>query len=258
MNFFDRIRSRFRPADQSSLIVKPETDETNPLWEYFSHNPGRLIHKWHHYFDIYHNHFRRYRGQAITMLEIGVLQGGSLQMWKKYFGPKAKIYGMDIDPRCKELEEEQVEIFIGDQSDRDFLREIRAKIGPFDILIDDGGHTMLQQIATFEELFPAVKETGIYLVEDLHTSYWKEYGGGYKESGSFIEYAKGFIDALNAWHSRQPELAPTDLTKSLTGIHFYDSVLVLEKYPNPAKPGSSMSGKQSFDALYSSYGVRKK
>ena len=234
MNIFDRIRSWLRRLDRNTLVVKPQPGEGNPLWEYFSHNPGRLIDKWHHYFDIYHNHFRRYRGQPVRLLEIGVSHGGSLQMWKKYFGPKAKIYGVDINPRCKELEEDQIEIIIGDQSDRAFLKELREKVAPLDIVIDDGGHTMLQQINTFEELFPAVREKGIYLVEDLHTSYWKEYGGGYKESGSFIEYAKGFIDSINAWHSREPELAPNDLTKSVTGIHFYDSVLVLEKYPSPA------------------------
>jgi hypothetical protein len=246
MDIIDSIRHRFHRAEHgSNLVVKPETNEENPLWEYFLHNRGHLIHKWHHYFDIYHNHFRRYRGQPVTLLEIGVFHGGSLQMWKKYFGSKAKIYGVDIDPRCKELEEDQIEIFIGDQADREFLRELKDKIGVVDIVIDDGGHTMLQQMTAFEELFPVVGETGIYLVEDLHTSYWEEYGGGYKANGSFIEYAKGLIDNINAWHSRDPKLVPDDLTKSITGIHFYDSVLVVEKYPNNSKPNVSMTGKES-------------
>jgi hypothetical protein len=163
-------------------------------------------------------------------------------MWKSYFGPNAKIYGVDIDPRCKELEEDQIKIFIGDQADRGFLQELRGKIGAIDILIDDGGHTMTQQITTFDELYPAVSETGVYLIEDLHTSYWEEYGGGYKKQGSFIEYAKEFIDFINAWHSRDPELTPNFLTKSTTGIHFYDSVLVIEKYPNNIKPKATMTG----------------
>ncbi len=122
-------------------------------------------------------------------------------MWKNYFGSQAKIYGLDIDPQCKKLEEDQIKIFIGDQANRDFLRELRDEIGTIDILIDDGGHTMVQQINTFNELYSAVSETGIYLVEDLHTSYWEDFGGGYERPGSFIEYAKGFIDSINAWHS---------------------------------------------------------
>jgi SAM-dependent methyltransferase len=204
------------------------------------------IHKWHHYFDIYHNHFCRFRGQPIAILEIGVSHGGSLQMWKHYFGPTAKVYGVDIDPRCKELEEDQIKILIGDQADRDFMRELKEEIGLIDIIIDDGGHTMVQQITAFEELFPFLAETGIYLVEDLHTSYWEEFGGGYKRDGSFIEYAKGFIDSINAWHFRDIELVPNNLTKSVTGIHFYDSVLVIEKHPNNSKPNVSMTGQRSF------------
>jgi len=224
------------------VLVRPQPNEDNPLWKYFSQNEGRIIHKWHHYFDIYHNHFSRFRNLPVTILEIGVFEGGSLQMWRSYFGSQAKIYGVDINQGCKELEEDNLKIFIGDQANRDFLRELRKEIGAIDILIDDGGHTMTQQITTFEELYPAVSETGVYLIEDLHTSYWEEYGGGYKKQGSFIEYAKEFIDDINAWHSRHPELTPGNLTKSATGIHFYDSVLVIEKYPNNIKPVATMTG----------------
>jgi hypothetical protein len=227
------------------MIVRPEPNEDNPLWKYFSQNEGRIIHKWHHYFDIYHNHFCRFRNLPVTILEVGVYKGGSLQMWKSYFGDKAKIYGVDIDPRCKELEEDQIKVFVGDQANRDFLRELKDEIGVIDILIDDGGHTMIQQIATFEELYPVVSEIGVYFIEDLHTSYWADYGGGYKKQGSFIEYAKGFIDSMNAWHSHDPELTPGRLTKSATGIHFYDSVLVIEKYPNDIKPRATMTGKEA-------------
>lgn len=273
-----------------NIVVRPEPNEENPLWKYFSHNEGRMIIKSHNYFDIYHNHFCRFRDQPVTVLEIGVADGGSLQMWKSYFGPDAKIYGVDINPRCKELEEDQIKIFIGDQSDRGFLRVLREEIGHIDIVIDDGGHMMIQQITSFEELFPFIGETGIYLVEDLSTSYSQAYGGGYKRdgsfinyakgfinniidalhsrelklllktlkrywkenrrgynrNGSFIEYAKGFIDSINAWLSDDPKLAPNILTKSVTGIHFYDSVLVIEKYPNNSKPITSSTGKRSF------------
>ena len=84
-------------------------------------------------------------------------------MWKEYFGPNAKITGVDINEHCKQLEEERIEIFIGDQEDRGFLKALAEKIPRIDILIDDGGHTMKQQINTFEVLFPCIDENGIFL-----------------------------------------------------------------------------------------------
>jgi 23S rRNA U2552 (ribose-2'-O)-methylase RlmE/FtsJ len=118
----------------------------NELEQYFNDNKGRLIHKWNHYFEIYDRHFSKYKNTEVIILEIGVSQGGSLQMWKNYFGDKCKIYGIDINPRCKELEENQVEIIIGSQEDKSFLTSLKEKIPRVDILIDDGGHTMNQNI----------------------------------------------------------------------------------------------------------------
>src|SRR4051794_23411268 len=109
----------------------------NDLEKYFTENTGRHIHKWQHYFEIYDRHFSRFRGTDVHIVEIGVFRGGSLQMWKEYFGPRAKIYGIDINPACKELEEEQIEIFIGSQEDRTFLKSFTEKVPRIDILIDD-------------------------------------------------------------------------------------------------------------------------
>jgi hypothetical protein len=204
----------------------------NDLEKYFTENTGRLIHKWKHYFEIYDRHFSRYRGTDVHIVEVGVYQGGSLQMWKQYFGPNSKIFGIDINPHCKKLEEEQIEIFIGDQEDRRFLKSLAERIPRIDILIDDGGHTMKQQINTFEELFSYIDKNGVYLAEDLHTSYWLEYGGGYKKRGTFIEYSKNFIDYINAWHSTQTRrLSVTEFTRSAHSLHYYDSILVIEKRP---------------------------
>ena len=202
----------------------------NSLELYFDRNQGRLIHKWMHYFEIYERHFNRFKEKKeVVLLEIGVSQGGSLRMWKNYFGDKAKIYGIDINPKCKQFEEENVEIFIGSQSDRKFLKELKTKIPPVDILIDDGGHTMKQQIVSFEELFDHVKEDGVYVCEDLLTSYFLKYGGGYKRRGTFIEYSKKFIDSINAWYANPRQLKINDFTKSVDSLHFYNSMLVIEK-----------------------------
>lgn len=201
----------------------------NDLETYFTRNNKRQTEKWMHYFDIYDRHFGRFRNKDVVVLEIGVAHGGSLQMWKHYFGDKAKIYGVDRNPDCKGLEEDDVQILIGSQSDRNFLKTVRGQIPPVDILIDDGGHTMVQQIATFEELFGCVKETGVYLCEDLHTSYWLSHGGGHKRRGTFIEYSKNFVDHLNAHHSEQRSLNVNSFTASVDSLHYYDSVLVIEK-----------------------------
>ena len=221
------------------------TNTQGDLEKYFRANEKRLIHKWNHYFDIYEHHFKRFRNKEMVILEIGVYHGGSLQMWKDYFGPKAKIYGIDVNPACKGLEEENIEIFIGSQSNRKFLREVKKAIPKVDILIDDGGHTMRQQIVSFKELFNHVKDDGVYICEDLHTSYRLSYGGGYRRMGSFIQYSKRFIDALNAYHSREIFLKPGPLTKSVDSIHYYDSMLVIEKKKRE-KPFDETTGSWSY------------
>jgi len=218
---------------------------SNDLEKYFRNNKSNLIHKGEHYFEIYDRHFSRFRGKDVAVLEIGVSHGGSLQMWKYYFGERAKIFGVDNNPECKKFEEERVNISIGSQEDRSFLQRLKKEIPEVDILIDDGGHTMNQQVATFEEMYDHVKEDGVYICEDLNTSYWKEYGGGYKKPGTFIEYSKNFIDALNAWNSRDEKTLPvSEFTRSTKSLHFYDSVLVIEKGKRN-KPVHRMTGTPS-------------
>jgi hypothetical protein len=218
----------------------------NPLAEYYFNNPGRLIHKWHHYFDIYHRHFAAFRNRSPVVVEIGVFHGGSLEMWRHYFGPGAHIVGIDIDQRCRQFEEDSISVMIGDQADRNFLAEVRSRFPHVDIVIDDGGHTMAQQITTFEELYPHVQPHGVYLCEDLHTSYLAPYGGGYGKSGTFVHYATRLIDRLHAWYSTEPDrFQVDDITRSTYGLHFYDSVLVVEKRPIE-KPTTSITGKPSF------------
>jgi len=221
----------------------------NELESYFRANTGRLIHKWEHYFEIYDRHFARFRGREVNVLEIGVYQGGSLQMWKHYFGPKARIFGMDINPACSTLAEERIKIYIGDQSDRSFLRTTAQDIGRIDVLIDDGGHEMNQLTTTFEELFPRVDANGVYLAEDLHTCYWPAYGGGFLKPASFIEYSKRLIDQLNAWHAQKKSaLHVDDFTRSAHSMHYYDSILAIEKRPI-SEPSHSQTGEAQLPAF---------
>ena len=210
---------------------------SNRLKELFYSHEGKLIHKWDHYFDIYEKHLSKYIGQEINILEIGISHGGSLQLWKKYFGDKVNVYAIDINPQCKKLEEERVKIFIGSQSDERFLQQVIQEVPDFDIIIDDGGHTMNQQIVSFENLYLKVKEGGIYLVEDTHTSYWNEFHGGLKKANTFIEYSKNLVDSLYEGHIRHApdkrKIVINEVTKHINSISFYDSIVVFEKAQRP-------------------------
>jgi hypothetical protein len=210
-----------------------ENQHGNPLIEYLENNSdGRVVNRWRHYFEVYHRHFARFRGQCLTMIEIGVFNGGSLRMWRDYFGPQATIVGVDVNPECNRFSEPGIDIVIGDQADRAFLRSLADRYPDFAVLIDDGGHRMHQQIATFEELYPRLRADGVYLCEDTHTSYMPVFGGGYRQPHTFIETVKPLIDRLNAFHSSDhSQLAPDDFTRTTDSMHFYDSVLVIEKRP---------------------------
>ena len=162
------------------------------------------------------------------MLEIGVYQGASLAMWENYFGSSAKLVGVDIDPDAAAQADPRMTVIIGDQSDPRFLASLIERQGPFDIIIDDGGHTMEQQIAPIESLFPSLNEGGVYIVEDCHTSYWDEFGGGLGRAGTFIEWIKTRIDDVHAYHRTDPP-DPT-WTDHVNAIHCYDSVVVVDKH----------------------------
>lgn len=210
---------------------KLQRDSLNALEKFYFYENHRVINKWMHYFESYERFFSQYKNKDVTILEIGVFKGGSLQMWRDYFkNPwnKVNVYGIDIDPECKRLEEDDIKIFIGSQEDRRFLQKVKKEIGKVDILIDDGGHTMNQQIISFEELFDLVSDTGIYLCEDLHTSYMKFYGGEYKGK-TFIEYSKNMIDYLHAQYSETNELVRNKYSDSIKYITYCDSMIFIEK-----------------------------
>jgi hypothetical protein len=197
------------------------------LWSLFLNNTGKKIDKWAHYFPAYESHFSRFVDTPILFIEIGVQNGGSLQMWKRYFGPHATIVGIDIDPACKEHEEDQISVRIGDQSDVNFLCSVLEEFGTPDVILDDGSHIMSHVNMSFAYLYPRIAENGVYFVEDMHTSYWEHYDGGLEREGTFIEQSKKMIDELNAECSRS--MTPTEFTKSTVSMSFYDSCVVFER-----------------------------
>ena len=193
--------------------------------------------KWDRYFDVYERHLEKFKGKNITFIEVGVQNGGSLEMWSKYFGPESKIIGIDVDPICLNLKYDNpnIKIIIGDQASPEFWDNLISEIGQIDVFIDDGGHTMIQQTVTFEKIFPKVNPNGgVFICEDCHTSYWDSHGGGYKNQISFIEYSKNYIDVLNHefMHNGKGQIeAKKNISNGLSGLFFYDSMVVFEKTP---------------------------
>jgi hypothetical protein len=125
-----------------------------------------------------------------------VLDGASTRTWKEYFH-KSQIIGVDINPQCKKYEEERITIEIGSQIDGEFLNKVIDKHGPFDMILDDGSHVNSHVIYSFEQLWKSVKSKGVYVVEDVATSYWEHYGGKLRTPGTMIEYFKNTIDEVN-------------------------------------------------------------
>jgi cephalosporin hydroxylase len=217
----------------------------NPLYAYFlGHRSGPAIDKWVHYFSVYHRHLERYRDHPVRVLEIGVYRGGGLHMWQKYFGHAATIVGLDVDEAARTAAGGDFVVELGDQADPAVLRRIAAEHGPFDVVIDDGGHTMAQQRTTVDTLFPLLAEGGTLVVEDCHTSYWPEYDGGLRRPGTFVEWVKSRVDDLHARYT--PEIRQdTVWATHLDGVHLYDSIVILDKKTR-FRPFSEMSGTSAY------------
>lgn len=151
------------------------------------------------YFQVYEELLSQYRNTEFTFVEVGVLNGGSLFMWREYFGEKARIIGIDLNPLAKKWEKDGFEIYIGSQSSPEFWDQFFKDVGIIDVLLDDGGHTEEQQIITTAKCIPFINDGGILIVEDIQTSYLKE--SGHPSKYSFVSYSKSIVDAIN---SRNP------------------------------------------------------
>ncbi len=215
------------------------------LLAHFLDNKGKPIHKNVHYFAAYERHFLPFVSRPIVMFEIGTGGGGSSQMWKRYFGPLARIVTIDNKPERTSLEDEQVKVRIGDQSDTYFLAGLLDEFGPPDIVLDDGSHMTEHVTKTFRYLYPRTVHNGVYFVEDLHTAYWDEFGGGLRKPGTFIELCKDLIDELNADWTRGM-LPPTQFTQQTVSMHFYDSIVVFERGRYPDKRSIITGEAQSY------------
>ena len=185
----------------------------------------------HGYTKIYDRVFAGIRELPLSFLEIGVYRGGSIKMWEEYF-PNARICGIDNDEECKQFEGGRIQIFIGDQRDPEFLRQVVEDAGGgLDIVLDDGGHCMDQQIGSFEILWKYMNSGGVYVIEDLHTSYMRHFGGGYRKSGSTVEFLKDLIDDTNMQSPEaQSEVQlPPSPYHDIASLTFYEKVCLIFK-----------------------------
>ena len=201
-------------------------------------------HKWGHYFEVYRKVFETRRLQPLRILEIGVYLGSSLSLWRKYFSHASTlVVGIDIQPNCAQFAApaDGIEVRIGSQTDAIFLQQVVAEFGPFDIIIDDGSHHTAHQIQSFNHLFAGgLKPGGLYLVEDLHASYWP---GWIDSEKTFLDICKELIELMHA-HYRRDDLAQTfarhspdlhasiqvpAITRMLGEIRMFDSIAAIEK-----------------------------
>jgi hypothetical protein len=238
--FLDRHRNRpaepkTRPDDASTYsrrglhygsgLAEPHLEEDSrprgALESYFdAHSEGPGLWKWRHYFPIYERHLGKFVGRSPSIIEIGILGGGSLEMWRHYFGEGTHVHGVDIQPACKAHEGTDVTVAIGDQSDPAFWRVFLESGVRFDIVIDDGGHEAFQQVPTLEALLPRLNPGGVYLCEDIHGP-----------NHAFHDYIDGLSRNLHDMKGSLPngECTPTPFQKTIDSIHRYPYVTVIEK-----------------------------
>ena len=200
------------------------TNKIYDLWKkskYYSVKHGN-------YFEIYEELFSKYVGKKIIFVEVGILSGGSLFMWRDYFGENARIIGVELNPVAKKWEKHGFEIFIGDQGSPKFWSDFFKKVGNVDIILDDGSHTYHDQIVTLRESIPFINDGGKMVTEDTHSSYQKKYG--YPTKYSFTNFTKLLVDEINF---RFPDLekreikSTSPLRKKVFSISYYESIVSL-------------------------------
>ena len=198
---------------------------SNEIKQLFQNAKNKSI-KWDKYFDSYEKLFKNYRNKKIIFVEIGIQNGGSLDIWSKYFSKDSTIIGIDINPDCKKFERDNIKIFIGNQSDENFWLDFFNKIGKVDIILDDGGHTNLDQITTLVNCFKNINDGGLFITEDTHTSYIKEYNSNKKFS--FINLSKKIIDDINFRNNEKFNQFNFSLSKHIYSVQFFESIVAFE------------------------------
>ncbi|MFM2173243.1 MAG: hypothetical protein RLZZ54_1170 [Cyanobacteriota bacterium] len=217
------------------------------LAEIHCRSNGKLSDKWDLYLEVYNRLLSKWREQPISLLEIGVQNGGSLETWAQYFSSARNLIGCDIDKECARLtfDDPRIHVIIGDATDSTTVQKIEAVTDSLDIVIEDGSHTSRDIVRSFVEFFPKLRPGGIYIAEDLHCCYWSEWGGGLCRPDSGMEFFKALCDCINSGHWYRQDIQVHEYINSITSIHgclvsqeflqnilsieFYDSMCVIRK-----------------------------
>lgn len=228
-------------------------DQGSVLGSYFAGHKGRLLIKWLHYVPAYDAELSPYlkgfplpegHRRPMRVLELGSAHGGALQLWRRYFGPEAAIWGIDVNPSSL-IDEPGLNIRIGSQADPEFLRSVVTEMGGVDLVIDDGSHVAKHQEVSLEVLFPLLSDGGLYVVEDTHTSYWWDYGGRYRSRRSFLAQTKSLIDDMHGWYHGQGQSSPLEAQRWIPKLTIYDSMVFIKKEAR-RKPTLVEFGRRSF------------
>ncbi|WP_122456331.1 class I SAM-dependent methyltransferase [Pseudomonas viridiflava] len=205
---------------------------------------GFVSDKWASYIPVYARLFNEFRDTPLKLLEIGVQNGGSLEIWSKYFHNAEKIVGCDINQSCDRLQFDstKISLFLGDINDTNILTDIKALTPEFDIIVDDGSHLSSDIIKSFSHLFSSLAYDGLYIAEDLHCGYWAEYEGGLDDPTSCISFFKTLADIVNFEHwgipvSRIERLSSFCINAGLTeallsdiySVEFINSICVVRR-----------------------------
>ena len=218
------------------------------LKDFFVDHQGKITDKWNLYLEEDERIFAPYRNESIRLLEIGVQNGGSLEIWSKYFPNVENIIGCDIDPKCGELkfDDERISVVVGDVNANTCKQNILQQSDTFDIIIDDGSHKSSDVIRSFALYFPYLKNDGVYLVEDLHCSYWNDYEGGLHNPYSSMSFFKRIADIINYEHWRNGKSINSLLSEfeskfqitfpnldlqNIHSIEFINSLCIIKKLP---------------------------
>lgn len=218
------------------------------LHQLYSEHTGKVSDKWYLYLTEYDRLFFNYRDKPIRLLEIGVQNGGSLEIWSKYFGNALALIGCDINPDCARLkyDDPRIGVIIGDANTSDVCERVFKRSPQFDIIIDDGSHLSSDIIKSFALYFPSIVGGGVFIAEDLHCSYWEEYQGGLFDPFSSIAFFKSLADIINHEHWGIPKERADILrgiftkyccaidAEALTQVHsveFINSMCVVRKAP---------------------------
>lgn len=217
----------------------------NSLEELYDRLGNLPTHKWRNYFWIYEKHLEKFVNRAPRMLEIGVQRGGSTQLFKEWLGSDSVIVGVDIDPACKEIDfPDGISIEVGDQESPGFLEDLILRHGPFDIVLDDGGHMFGQISTSFQHLFHAVTDGGVYIIEDTCCQFWdgSQYQGSEGQS-NFRDFVWDIYKSMNIdmgsqalfehWHippeAREDVRHDVSPRRYIKAISLYESILIVDK-----------------------------